>query len=246
MKAKAIISAGIVISLLSTGANLFAHQDAGSSQSPDQNQNSQNDTSNGNNNWSSQGATGNTMNGQSAGSFGQSSAQNNQTPPAIDRASNLIGMRIRNGNNQTLGTISDVVFDFQSGRISYVVVKKAGRTHGSGEFAAVPLSAFTPSSDMRHLTLNTDRNQLQSTQGFSRNNYPPTGEPAYGAQPRQQERTILIVPIVPRSPGQNQNQNDQNEPNTPDENRGPNQNQNQDQDQPVPQQQQNPSTPTPQ
>ena len=151
------------------------------------------------------GATGSNLSGEQSGAGQSFSPSANQPPPPVDKAMNLSGMKVKNQNNQTLGKIKDIVFDVQSGRVSYVVMKKAGRTHGTGAYVAVPLSAFTPSADMKHLILNADKKQLQTSQGFSRNNYPALGNPSYGAQPAIERQEILIVPM-PASPDQNQDQ----------------------------------------
>lgn len=220
MKAKAIITTGLLAGLLGSIVPVYAH--------PEDNDQPQ---------YQVQPSSSTTSSGQAAAPY----SPPNQPPPPVDRASSLIGMKVRNAQNQTLGTVKDVVFDLQTGRISYVVLKKAGRTHGTGDYAAVPPSALTPSQDMRHLILNTDKTALQHSQGFSRNNYPPVGEPAYGAQPQgPQQQEILIVPIVP-SPGQ---QDQEQTPNSPDPNLPENQN-NQDQNPPT-DQQPLPSPPSPQ
>jgi sporulation protein YlmC with PRC-barrel domain len=205
MKAKAIISAGIVIGLLGASAPLYA--------CPHGNQSSAyNNGAYYGSTDSSSGGSGVALYGQSSGDYGPPPTE---APPPVDRATHLVGMKVRNADHQTLGTVTDVVFDIQSGRISYVVVKKEGRHGNSGDYAAIPPSAFTPSQDMKHLILNADKQRFENSQGFSRNNYPPLGEPAFGAQPgvgsQPAQQQILIVPIpVPQN--QDENQNQQNMP----------------------------------
>ncbi|MDB6067948.1 MAG: photosystem reaction center subunit [Pedosphaera sp.] len=134
-----------------------------------------------------------------------------QTPTSVNKASKLIGMKVKNQNNQTLGKIKDVIIDPQSGRVDYVVMKKAGRTHGTGKEIAVPLTAFTPSPDRSHLVLNADKSQVQNARGFSKNNLPAMDNPVYGAQPAgaqpaaDTQPRIYIVP-VPVTPEQDQKQ----------------------------------------
>lgn len=217
MKAKAIIMTGLVAGLLGSIVPVYAH--------PEDNDRPQYQIQS-------------SPNAASSGQVVAPYSAPNQPPAPVSRASNLIGMKVRNTQNQTLGTVKDVVFDLQTGRISYVVLKKAGRNYGTGEYAAVPPSALMPSQDMRHLILNTDKTALQHSQGFSRNNYPPVGETAFGAPPQgvgqgqgQGQQEILIVPIEP-SPGQ---QNQDQMPNSPDPNLPENQN-NQEQNPPADQQ----------
>jgi sporulation protein YlmC with PRC-barrel domain len=143
----------------------------------------------------------------------------NQIPTPVNRASHLIGMTVKNPQNQTLGKIRDVVFDLKTGRVSYVVLEKAGRNRGTGSDLAVPLSAFTPSADRQNLVLNSDRTRIQTSTGFSGNNLPSMSNPAFGAQAEQPvRREILIVP-VPMSPNQ-ENPHHPSSP-SPDSDQGP-------------------------
>jgi len=140
----------------------------------------------------------------------------NRIPAAVNKASNLMGMSVVNQNNQPLGAIRDVVFDLQTGRVSYVVLEKAARGQGTGANIAVPLSAFTPSADKSHLVLNADQSQIQNTQGFSGNDFPDMGNPSFGAEPGvRQEILIIPVPVNPdqdQSPDQNKDHQPESSP----------------------------------
>ncbi len=143
---------------------------------------------------------------QNDSSRGVFTPNQNQYPAPVNKAGSLIGMKVKNQYNETLGKIKDIVIDLQSGRVAYVVLEKAGRTHGTGANISVPLSAFTPSSDSKYLILNANKSQVQSAWGFSRNNYPPMGNPVYSAQAGREKEHIIIVP-VPMSPEQYQDMN---------------------------------------
>jgi len=129
-----------------------------------------------------------------------------QTPAPVNKASKLIGMKVKNQSNEKLGEIKDVVLDPQSGRVDYVVMKKAKAAKGTAKDIAVPLTAFTPAPDRSHLILNADKKQVASASGFSKKNYPPMNNPVYGAQPTTtttttttptqiQPQVIYIVPV---------------------------------------------------
>lgn len=47
-------------------------------------------------------------------------------PASIAKASDLIGMNVKNEENETVGKIKDLVIDFRSGRISYVLLSAGG------------------------------------------------------------------------------------------------------------------------
>jgi sporulation protein YlmC with PRC-barrel domain len=121
--------------------------------------------------------------------------QNNQTatdqgaPQKYNRAGGLIGMDVENQNGEHLGRIKDIVFDLKSDRVSYVVMTTAPKvTLGIDEkLLAVPLSAFTISSDNRQLVLNADKAKIEAATGFNKDNWPDVGNPSWGAQPFWQQ-----------------------------------------------------------
>jgi sporulation protein YlmC with PRC-barrel domain len=134
-----------------------------------------------------------------------------QTPKPVNKAKDLIGMKVKNQNNQKLGEIKDVVVDPQSGRVDYVVMKKAKSAKGTGKDIAVPLTAFTPAPDGKHLILNADKQQVASASGFSKKNYPAMSTPVYGAQPASYgaqgaqpaadtQPQIIIIPVPVATP----------------------------------------------
>ncbi len=105
-------------------------------------------------------------------------------PAKYNKASGLIGMEVCNQKDERLGQIKDVVFDLKSERVSYAVVSS-----GSGLFLldekliAVPLSAFTASSDQKHLILNADQDKFASAMGFPQDKWPRVENPTWGAEP---------------------------------------------------------------
>ena len=100
-------------------------------------------------------------------------------PMKSNKASTLIGMQVKNQNDERLGKIEDFVVDMPSGRISYVVLDAGGLL--SDKLLAVPLNAFTPSSDHSYLILRADKTKLQAATGFDRNNWPSVSNPTWGA-----------------------------------------------------------------
>jgi sporulation protein YlmC with PRC-barrel domain len=124
----------------------------------------------------------------------QLSNHQGQSPQAINKASSLVGMTVKNQNGDTLGKVKDIVFDQDSGRVSYVVLEKADKAPGTQANVAVPLTAFTPSDDAKSLTLNVDKDRVSQARGFASDNMPPVGSPMYGAQPTGEEVDIFIVP----------------------------------------------------
>jgi sporulation protein YlmC with PRC-barrel domain len=101
------------------------------------------------------------------------------SPNNINKASSLVGMEVRNQSDEKLGKIEDLVLDLNSGRISYAVLN-AGTAFRS-KLVAVPVSAFTASSDQKHLLLNADKAKLEAAKGFDKNMWPSVSNPDWGA-----------------------------------------------------------------
>ena len=101
--------------------------------------------------------------------------------PKCHKASGIIGMNVRNEKDERLGEIKDLVFDLQSERVAYVVMGTG--TILQGKLLAVPLSAFTPSADRKHLILHADKAKVEAAAGFDRDNWPDPSNPTWAAEP---------------------------------------------------------------
>ncbi len=114
----------------------------------------------------------------------------------MSKCSNLIGSKVQNAQGETLGKISDIVLDLNSGRVSYCVLDVAHKISATPKYLAVPIAAFQCSADETHLILNADKDKVAQAQGFDRNNWPVANNPAWGAQPFWQD---VPKPTAPSS-----------------------------------------------
>jgi sporulation protein YlmC with PRC-barrel domain len=89
-----------------------------------------------------------------------------------NKASGLIGMDVRNQQNEKLGDIKDLAVDLHSGRIAYAVLSVGGFLGIGDKYIAVPSSEFSISPDGKELILNADKARLQGAPGFAKNNWP--------------------------------------------------------------------------
>jgi sporulation protein YlmC with PRC-barrel domain len=121
-------------------------------------------------------------------------------PAKFNKASGLIGMDVRNQSGEQLGHIKDIVIDLRSEKVSYAVMSTAPKALlGINEkLLAVPLNAFTISSDEKHLVLNAEKAKVESAAGFDKNNWPAVNNPSWGAEPFWQKSTET----APRSDSQ--------------------------------------------
>src|SRR4051812_39926244 len=103
---------------------------------------------------------------------------------AVNRAHSLIGMQIRNRNNEDLGEIKDLVIDFQSGKIAYAAIATGGFLGVKEKLIAVPLSALTPSEHSEnYLILDATRGEITDAPGIAQTNWPDYRNPNYDASP---------------------------------------------------------------
>ena len=106
-------------------------------------------------------------------------------PTKCNKASSLIGMDVRNQNDEHLGHIKDLVIDLRKDTVSYAVMTTASKAMlGINEkLLAVPLAALTASSDQKYLILNADKSKVETAAGFDKDNWPSVSSPSWGAEP---------------------------------------------------------------
>ncbi|GEM_PF-1709565 len=109
----------------------------------------------------------------------QSGSHQRQGVTKLNKASKLVGMDVKNQQGESLGKIKEVVLDLDSGRISYLVLS-ANDSSGTDKMIAVPADVFQHTSD-QNLTLNVDKQRLQSATSLSQSNWPDPSNPSWGA-----------------------------------------------------------------
>lgn len=94
------------------------------------------------------------------------------TPTGIVRGSDVIGKEVKNGQDESLGKIHDLVFDVNSGEVIYMVLAH-GQTLGlGGKWFAVPSKAYTFTQDKDHLILDVPATTLEQSKGFTDDAWP--------------------------------------------------------------------------
>jgi len=96
-----------------------------------------------------------------------------------NKASGLVGMDVRNLQNQKLGDIKDLVLDLPSGRVVYAVLSVGGFLGLGDKYIAVPPSQFRLGPDGRELILDADKARIQSAPGFAKSNWPELTDPTW-------------------------------------------------------------------
>ncbi len=93
------------------------------------------------------------------------------------RASKLLGLKIQNSQNESIGRIEDVVLDPSSARIQYVAVTYGGFLGLGDKLFAVPMQAIKiqqnpDNRDQIILVLDVTIDQMQGAKGFDEANWP--------------------------------------------------------------------------
>lgn len=105
-----------------------------------------------------------------------------QGASSIVRASELIGVEVKNHNDEDLGSIEDLAIDPKSGKIAYAAVSMGGFLGMGDELFAVPWDAIQLHSEEatapgageaeRVAILNVTKEQMENAQGFDQENWP--------------------------------------------------------------------------
>jgi sporulation protein YlmC with PRC-barrel domain len=111
-----------------------------------------------------------------------------------NKASSLIGMDVRNAQDERLGEIKDLVVDLNSGKISYAVLSVGGFLGIGDKFIAVPPSAFSLSDDQDRLVLNADKAKIENAPSFAKNDWPALNSPELQTSYWMPESTAVGTP----------------------------------------------------
>ncbi len=87
-------------------------------------------------------------------------------------ASSLIGDEIRNNQNDTLGSVHDIMVDCESGRVAYVVMTSGGFLGMGNKLFAIPMSALTLDTQAKCLRMDANKKTFENAEGFDKDNWP--------------------------------------------------------------------------
>jgi len=94
-----------------------------------------------------------------------------------DKASGILGMEVRNRDNQKLGEIKDLVMDMNSGKVDYAVLAVGGFLGIGEKLIALPPSALKQAQDGEYLVLDADKTKIQAAPGFAATLWPSRHDP---------------------------------------------------------------------
>ena len=91
------------------------------------------------------------------------------------RASQIIGMEVKNLDGKVLGSVNDIVLDPSSGKVRYLAVSYGGWLGLGDKLFAVPNQAFQwrkDDSQNTYLVLNLSEERLKNAPGFDQDHWP--------------------------------------------------------------------------
>ncbi len=95
----------------------------------------------------------------------------------VQRATKLIGMTVKNRQDETIGEVENLLVDLPSGRLVAVVVSSGGFLGMGDALSAVPPTALQFSADRDNLQLDATKEKLTSAPHFKSNQWPDFAQP---------------------------------------------------------------------
>jgi len=99
--------------------------------------------------------------------------------PNVMRATDLIGMKVVNRQNEDLGKVEEIVLNPERNKIAYGVLSFGGVLGIGDKHFAVPWDAFDKKPGATALILNKDKESLSKAPGFDKSNWPNMANPRW-------------------------------------------------------------------
>ena len=97
----------------------------------------------------------------------------------VQKASKLIGMPVKNLQDEKLGKVENLLLDMTSGRVVAVVVSSGGFLGMGDELSGIPSAALRFTTDRDCLQLDTTKESLGNAPHFKASEWPSFDQPAY-------------------------------------------------------------------
>jgi sporulation protein YlmC with PRC-barrel domain len=120
--------------------------------------------------------------------FGQSPWWQGATPANegsfhnVHKASEVIGTKVEDTSNQTIGKINNLMLDLPAGRVAFVIFSPDSSLNLGDNLYALPPQAVTLSANGKNLVTGLDRSKLASAPHFASNSWPNLSDPTFAGQ----------------------------------------------------------------
>lgn len=109
--------------------------------------------------------------------------------PRLMTASTLTGDKVVNRNDETLGTIDEIMLDVIRGRIAYAVMASGGFMGIAEKLFAIPWSALTLDTERKCFILDASKETFENAPGFDKDHWPDAPDMQWHSQVHQHYST---------------------------------------------------------
>lgn len=100
-------------------------------------------------------------------------------------ASALTKDSVRNGMNEDIGSIKEIMIDVPSGRVAYAMLSVGGFLGMGDRLFAIPWKSLVLDEDRKCFILDVDKGRLENAPGFDKSNWPEMAETSWGSRVRE-------------------------------------------------------------
>ncbi|NOT76116.1 MAG: PRC-barrel domain-containing protein [Cyclobacteriaceae bacterium] len=100
------------------------------------------------------------------------------TPVRFLTATTIIGDKVYDKHDQSIGDVKDIMLNLEDGTIEYVVIEFGGFLGIGEKFFAVPFKALQLDTDRHAFILDQTRDVLENAPGFDKDHWPETNSHA--------------------------------------------------------------------
>ena len=95
------------------------------------------------------------------------------------KVSSVIGADVKNGANENLGDVKDLVIDTSNGSVRYAVISFGGLLGVGDKLFAVPMKSLQSASGREYLVMNVTKEQMKNAPGFNEKSWPDFANPTW-------------------------------------------------------------------
>ncbi len=95
------------------------------------------------------------------------------------KANDVVGVDVRNPENENLGNVEAIMLDKYQGTVQYVVLSFGGFLGMGDKFFAMPWEIFSYDDDKDCFVINVDKEKLKNSPGFDKDNWPNMIDPSW-------------------------------------------------------------------
>lgn len=98
----------------------------------------------------------------------------------IVNSEDVIGVEVRNVQNENLGKVEALMLDKMTGQVAYVVLSFGGFLGMGDKLFAMPWSIFSFNTEKNCFIINVDKEKLKKSPGFDKDHWPDMSSAMWG------------------------------------------------------------------